>query len=69
MKIVNRNPATASSNDLDNIGIEENQDGSFEREPQMFQLDGEALWFNNFVKMEAVPSAVPVIVNYEEMMQ
>ena len=34
----------------------------------MFQIDGEALWFNKFVKMEAVHGAVDVIVNYEEMM-
>ena len=35
----------------------------------MFQVDGEALWFTNFVKMEAVPRAVEIIVDYNELMQ
>jgi len=35
----------------------------------MFQVDGEALWFNDFVKMEAIPSAVPILVDFKEMME
>lgn len=38
-------------------------------EPQMFQIDGEALWFTKFVKFEAIPGAVELLVDYEEMMQ
>lgn len=30
----------------------------------MFQIDGEPLWFKKFVKIEAVPAAVEVIVDY-----
>ena len=37
--------------------------------PQKFQIDGECLWFNRFVKIEAIPGAVDIIVNYDEMMQ
>ena len=35
----------------------------------MFQVDGEALWFNDFVKIEAIKGAVDVIVDYQEMMR
>ena len=34
----------------------------------MFQIDGECLWFSNFVKLEAIPGAVDLLVNYNEMM-
>ena len=40
-----------------------------ETEPQKFQIDGEALWFQKFVKIEAVPGAVDIIVDYEQMMR
>ena len=40
-----------------------------EMEPQMFQIDGEDLWFNNFVKIEVVPGTVDLLVDYNEMMQ
>lgn len=40
-----------------------------ETEPQMFQIDGEDLWFDDFVKIEVVPGAVDLLVNYKEMMQ
>lgn len=34
----------------------------------MFQIDGESLWFNKFVKIEAIPGALDLLVNYDEMM-
>ena len=37
--------------------------------PQMFQIDGEALWFNDFVKLEVARNAVDVIVDYQQLMR
>ena len=34
----------------------------------MFQVDGEALWFNDRVSIEVVPDAVDLIVDYQELM-
>ena len=45
------------------------EEGKSPNEPQQFQIDGEAMFFSDFVKIEAVPQAVDVIVDYEEMMQ
>lgn len=35
----------------------------------MFQIDGEALWFDEFAKIEVVPGAVDVLVDYAQMME
>ncbi len=75
-------PVTSSS-DSDHLGIEEadrkkehlatseesKEQTDEQGEPQKYQIDGEPLWFKNFVKLEVVPGAVDVIVNYEEMMR
>lgn len=34
----------------------------------MFQVDGESLWFTKFAKLESIPGAIDILVNYEEMM-
>ena len=80
VKISNRNVAfkyePAESNS-DYFGFEEAQaargEAVEEKElltrGQKFQVDGEALRFDKFVKFEAVPGAIDIIVDYGDLMR
>ena len=76
IRITNQNQEelkTASARDEMSLGMEEAfmlfDQPRARTQLTPFQIDGEALWFKDFVKIEAIQGAVEIIVDYKQMME